>query len=118
MPQARFERRSRLTRPAEYRRVFADPERSSARGLLVLARSNDLGHPRLGLAIAKRHVKLAHDRNRIKRLVRESFRRNQHWMAPKDFIVLARGNVVGMSNEEITWVLERHWRRLASGDRG
>ena len=39
---------------------------------------NNLEHPRLGLTVAKKHLKRAHDRNRIKRLVRESFRLSQH----------------------------------------
>lgn len=43
--------------------------------LLALARPNEFGRHRLGLAIAKKHVPLAVKRNLIKRIVREHFRR-------------------------------------------
>ena len=74
--QARFPKRARLLKPAEFSRVFKKAHRSSDRQLTILAAPNDLDYPRLGLAISKKHAKRAVDRNRIKRIVRESFRQN------------------------------------------
>jgi ribonuclease P protein component len=68
----------RLREPAEFKRVFAKPERSTDNYFTVLAIVNELKHPRLGLAIAKKHIKRAVDRNKIKRSIRESFRLQQY----------------------------------------
>ena len=110
---ARFDRRARLLKPEQYRRVFQNPDRSAARGLLVLARPNDVGYPRLGMAFAKRHLKKAVDRNRLKRLTRESFRTHRDELAPMDFVVMARSQVRDLSNAEILEILSRHWQRLS-----
>lgn len=73
--------------------------------------SNGLGHPRLGIAISKRLTPKACDRNRIKRLVRESFRRFTATTASMDVVVrlrkpllsegieVARGQLDGMLKE-------------------
>ncbi|HFC54480.1 MAG TPA: ribonuclease P protein component, partial [Gammaproteobacteria bacterium] len=73
----RFGRHLRLLKPVEYRRVFANPVRSSDGSFTVLARANELGYPRLGLAIARKQLSTAVARNRVKRAVRESFRRHR-----------------------------------------
>jgi len=47
-------------------------------------------HPRLGLTIAKRLMHRAVDRNRVKRLIRESFRQHQSGLPRRDYVVFAR----------------------------
>jgi ribonuclease P protein component len=86
---SRFSADRRLKSGSEFDRVFASAERSSDRYFTILARLNDLGRPRLGLAISKRVAKRAVDRNRLKRLVREVFR-TQTGLRAKDYVVLAR----------------------------
>jgi len=63
----------RLHRPSEYRACYRG-RRSKGRVLMVASTANTLGWPRLGLT-ASRKVGRAHVRNRLKRWVRESFRR-------------------------------------------
>ena len=46
--------------------------------------------PRLGIAVPKRHIKTAVQRNRIKRLIRESFQVNQGRLSNKDVVILVR----------------------------
>ena len=71
-----FPKQARLLSARDYREVFAGAEaRASHRHLLLLARRNGRGHHRLGLVIAKKHVRRAVERNRIKRVAREFFRR-------------------------------------------
>ena len=65
---------------------------------------------RLGLVVAKKNVRLAVDRNRFKRLVRESFRRRQHLLEGIDIIVLARRGVVRQSNREFFKAIDEQWR--------
>lgn len=71
------------------------------------------GAARLGLVIAKRQIRRAHERNRIKRLVRESFRQlPARERAALDIIVIARHAAEEHENATIARALARHWQRL------
>ena len=74
--------------------------------------ANELGHPRLGLVVSKKNARRALDRNRIKRLVRESFRHISAALPAVDVLVLPRKHTKDAGNEEIFASLERQWRRL------
>lgn len=80
--------------------------------LLILASNNQLDLPRLGLVIAKKNVRLAVQRNRIKRHIRESFRLKQHNMPNIDAIVLARRGIDKLSDEQQAALLDQQWHRL------
>lgn len=51
---------------------------------------NVLGHPRLGMAVPRRVVRLATGRNRLKRLMREMFRLHQHDLPGLDMVARVR----------------------------
>lgn len=118
-PAARgpFPRTARLLKPTEFKNVFTR-NRASSDGLFrVLARTNDLPQSRLGLAVSRKVDKRAVGRNRIKRIVRESFRA---WNAKTvhaggrtfDVVVVARAAATTKSNDEIFRSLSRHWARI------
>ncbi|MGI9344348.1 MAG: ribonuclease P protein component [Gammaproteobacteria bacterium] len=109
---ANFTRNSRLLKPAEFDAVFAARQRSADRLFTMLYRDNGLGYPRVGLAIAKKRVRLAVDRNRIKRLVRESFRHAAAELPAVDIVVMARDQVTGASTQAVVASLSRHWDTL------
>ena len=67
---------------------------------------------RLGMAVAKKCAKRAVDRNRLKRLARESFRQHKHSLAGFDIVLLARHASVTASNAELLKSLENHWTRI------
>lgn len=107
-----FPRAKRLLTSGDFQRVFQDPERLSSAHLLVLYKPNDLGFPRLGLAIAKKHAKRAVDRNRVKRCVRESFRR-QVELPAVDIVVLAKAGVPQADSASLHETLTKLWAKLA-----
>jgi len=112
---ARFPKRARLLKPADFSRVFKDPIRSSDRLFTILAMPNaESDLPRLGLAISKKHARRALDRNRIKRIVRESFRHQQPNLPAVDFVVMARESTLKASNQELFASLSQHWNRLCA----
>jgi len=80
--------------------------------MMALARWNTLGHSRLGLVVSKKNVKLAVDRNRFKRLVRESVRLRQDQLPGVDIVVLARRGVQDMDNDALYRQLHGMWKRL------
>ncbi len=67
----------RVIRSRDFNAVYQARVRTSVGPLVVWAAPNDVGHCRLGLAISRR-VGSATARNRIRRLIRESFRLLQH----------------------------------------
>ena len=92
--------------------------RASSPHLTLLAIPNDLTHPRLGLAIPKKALKRAVWRNRVKRLVRESFRLHQHELPPIDIVVIAKGAVRDLDNPALLQLLDKLWRTLARRSKG
>ena len=75
-------------------------------------RVNELGHARLGLAISKRVSKRAVERNRIKRLLRESFRRVRHQLPPVDLMVMAREQAAGVPGSILLGEIDGLWKKL------
>lgn len=106
-----FSRELRLLAPVQFKAVFEQPLRASTPQLTLLGRPNQLEHPRLGLTVAKKHLKRAHGRNRIKRIVRESFRQKQHELPNVDFVFVAKGGIGKLDNATLFATLEKLWAR-------
>lgn len=51
-------------------------------------------YPRLGMVIGKKHCPLAVNRNRLKRIIRETFRLNQHRLSAIDLVVALKSPLV------------------------
>ncbi|MGR6982229.1 ribonuclease P protein component [Testudinibacter sp. P27/CKL/0425] len=107
----KFLRESRLLVPEQFKFVFQQPVRASRPEITILARANQLAIPRLGLTVAKKHLKRAHERNRIKRLCREYFRLHQHELPAMDFVVVAKKGIGELDNRTLTEILDKLWQR-------
>ena len=108
-----FPRTHRLVSSHDFNAVFAAPVKSSDAFFTVLARPTAGDAPaRLGLAIARKQLKRAVDRNRIKRLIRESFRLQAS--ACLDYVVMTRHTVRHQSNADLRASLSRHFQRIAA----
>jgi ribonuclease P protein component len=106
-------RQARLSKPADFKRVFDKPTVSADRAFKVLARSNDLERPRLGMAVSRQVDKRAVGRNRIKRVIRESFRQYFANTGPAmDFVVLPRRESATICNRQLRHSLDKHWVRV------
>jgi ribonuclease P protein component len=99
----------KLLTAENFQNVFSKAERFGNYSFTVLVRSNDLDHPRLGLAISKKCAKRAVDRNRIKRLFRESFRINQHKLPSVDIIAMCKPSAIKLTNHEMHEQIEKQW---------
>ena len=107
-----FSRQQRLLNPSDFKYVFDRPVKVSNAYLSVLARENGQETARLGLAVPKRQIKTAVTRNRIKRLIRESFRHNQLSLAGLDIVVLVRAGAARVANPTFLQDLDQLWDRL------
>ncbi|SFP07992.1 ribonuclease P protein component [Ectopseudomonas composti] len=109
-----FGREKRLLTPRQFKAVFDSPSgKAPGKSVLLLARDNQLDHPRLGLVIGKKSVKLAVERNRIKRQIRESFRLNQDNLTGWDIVVVARKGLGDLENGELAQQFGKLLKRLA-----
>ena len=109
-----FPSQFRLKKPEEFKKVFTDPVKSTDRYFTLLAAQNGLGFSRIGLAIAKKIIKKAVDRNLIKRTVRESFRLQRQTLGSIDIVVLARQEALLAPPVALRKSLEKHWLKLVS----
>ncbi len=108
-----FPKSSRLLIGAQFQRIFQKAEyKVSQRHFLILARRNDLSHPRLGLVVAKKNIRLAVQRNRVKRHIRETFRLQQDHLGGIDAIVLPRSGADKLSDQQLAQQLAQLWQRL------
>ncbi len=108
-----FGRSSRLLKAASFQEVFdRNSQRASSRELLCLGRPNESGIHRLGLVIAKKHVRLAVQRNRVKRIIRDSFRTHRHLFPPMDIVILARPGLAALSRQALHQELLLLWQKL------
>ncbi len=108
-----FGKSLRLLNSGDFQQVFDSASfRISHQHLLLLACHNGRGSPRLGLVVAKKHLRLAVDRNRIKRLCRESFRKRQADFADLDLIILSRNGLDKLDNANVFSLLDHQWQRL------
>ena len=109
---ASYPRLVRLTEASEYRRVHSKAGRYSSSGLILLFTQNSLNYGRLGLAISKKHLKHATQRNLVKRLIREQFRHSQSSMLGVDIVVLSRANLANLERKQIWQELEKLFEKL------
>lgn len=112
-----FNRESRLLTPGHFQSVFKKPIRFGSSHFTILVTPSNLPNDscknnRLGLAIAKKRVKLAVQRNRIKRIIRESFRLNQHDLPAIDMVVMVKSGIDQLDNTEINKQLSKIWRKI------
>lgn len=109
----RFSKNSRLLDAAAFGRVFEKATRSRDKWFTVLCRRNDRSIARLGLAISKKNCKRASDRNRLKRVIRESFRHHQDELDGLDIIVMNKTAAADENNKALSDSLETHWQNCS-----
>ncbi|MCH9671849.1 MAG: ribonuclease P protein component [Gammaproteobacteria bacterium] len=107
-----FRRTQRLTNSVDYGRVFKEATRSADDSVVVLARRNGGGPARLGLAIGKKAVRRAVDRNRIKRIARETFRHQQQLLVGLDIVILARHGLGSNGVADLRERFDKHFIRV------
>jgi ribonuclease P protein component len=66
----------------------------------------------LGIVVAKKKVRRAHERNRVKRLARESFRLHQQQLDLLDIVVMPKVGIEAIPNAELQQQLQFAWQKL------
>lgn len=110
-----FPKQVRVRSSRDFDLAFSSGRRDSSAAMLVVARENGLGWSRLGLSTGKRFGE-SHQRNRAKRLLRESFRLEQHDLpVGYDFIIVPRADGFPDHMELLRPLLAAALRRVIHG---
>ncbi|MGA1073094.1 MAG: ribonuclease P protein component [Pseudohongiellaceae bacterium] len=108
MSENAFPKTARLLSPKDYKPVFDNSRyKVSTKQFLLLATASQARRPRLGLVIAKKNVSKAVQRNRLKRVLRESFRLRQSEIPLIDIVVLARKDADKLAPLELRKMIDR-----------
>jgi len=97
---------------ADFDRVFADARSFRNRSFTLLVRQSGQETARIGFIIAKKKVRLSVDRNRIRRVVRESFRHWREKLPSVDVIFISQSGVAAMPNPKLFSSLEKQWLQI------
>lgn len=81
--------------------------------LLLLSRPAPNGSARLGFILAKKNIRTAVARNRIKRCAREVFRLHYAEWPPLDIILMGRKELGSLSHAQLHDLIEKQLRRLS-----
>jgi ribonuclease P protein component len=97
----KFPKSARLRKRPEFLKLSRTGRKIHSTHFVVLSGTNDCGETRLGITVSSK-VGNAVTRNRIKRSVREFFRRRRHELgAGLDFLVIARNSASEISSQKI-----------------
>jgi ribonuclease P protein component len=110
----KFPRLHRLKSAMEFKQVWRSAKRFSTQYITIYSCPNNLGFSRLGLSISKKHIRNATDRNRIKRVARETFRLNQTRLGNKDMVVVAYKGANLLSKPEQQQRFQDLWKRIGA----
>jgi ribonuclease P protein component len=101
-----FTHAQRLLSPADFTRVLKSGKRHANRWFTVIYAPGPVPRPRLGLTVSRKVSRSAVQRNRIKRLVRESFRKHASTLPAIDIVVMVRPGAAACENMELANSIE------------
>lgn len=105
---------ARLLKPADFSALRGASRRVGASHFVAEVGNTVQSCCRLGQAVSRRVSKRAVDRNRIKRVVRESYRHARSGLPARDILLIARSSAVAQSNLALREDLARLWGKLAA----
>ena len=112
MDRASLKKKNRLLDKKKFDFVFQSPLKTSDKYFTLLFCKNNKSYSRLGLVISKKKCKLAVNRNKIKRIIRESFRTNKNSLNGYDVVVLNKHTTYNGDSSMLRKSLKNHWQKI------
>ena len=110
----RFGAELRLRSKLQFDSVYAGGRRIDDRFFALRVKANGLPHARVGLAVAVKTAGSGVARNRLRRLIRESFRLAQHELPAVDIVVGAKFPAREVPAATLRDSLATLWKRVIS----
>lgn len=103
MTDCDYPRRYRITEKKDFDRVFSARSGSvRVRALVAIWAPNSLQHPRLGMAASRKNLRTAVRRNRLRRILRETFRLHRTRLPAIDIVIMVRREIGEVANDAWT----------------
>lgn len=113
-PRLRLGPEKRLRSKLQFDAIYASGRRIDDRFFGLRVMPNGLAHPRIGLAVAVKTAGTGAERNRLRRIVRESFRLAQHTLPAVDIVVGAKNPTREAPSANLRASLATLWQRVAT----
>lgn len=110
----KFPKKQRLLDTVDFQSVFNEGKKQSCRFFAIIRKKNDLTYPRLGMRVGKKAIREANQRNKIKRIIRESFRLHKTGLTECDYVVIIYAAANTIQKTELRQHLDEQWVRLKS----
>ncbi|WP_168895299.1 ribonuclease P protein component [Enterobacteriaceae endosymbiont of Donacia tomentosa] len=106
-----FSKKKRLLTSLDFDFVFKNPNKIYSKYFIILSRKNKIKYSRIGIIISKKKIYKTCNRNRIKRIIREYFRLNQHLLCILDYIIIiSNKKIINLNNLNFKNYLENIWK--------
>ncbi len=97
-----FQSKNLILKNHDFGEVFKKGKTCTTKNFVLRFNDNSLGYPRLGVVVGKKIFASAVKRNRLKRIIREIFRRNKHRFNSLDVVVVANKRNEGILDYDTT----------------
>lgn len=108
----KFSFKLRLYKKAHFKNVFQKGKKIVCKNAAVFFCRNSQKQPRIGIVVSRKNINRANVRNKIKRIVREVFRKKQNELAPIDIVVLVYKEAATATNKELFECIEMQLQKI------
>lgn len=108
-----FTRKDRLLTSCEYREIFQRAHKISSDSITVFFKKNTINRARLGFIISKKYIKNSVDRNRIRRIIRESFRFSKLILKKFDIVILVKQKISRQDKKALRQKIDLLWEKIS-----
>ena len=114
MTQFSFPKNKRILKKKDFKRLSEQGKKVLTQYFIAIVTKGAENNNRIGITASKK-VGNAPERNRIKRLIREYFRhRQENNPETKDINIIARKDIVSLSNKEIFKELDKLFNKISA----
>lgn len=96
-----FPAKFKLKTSRDFCNILSEGTKTHSENFILYAKPNSLGFPRLGVSVGKKASASSVRRNRMKRVLREVFRRNKPAFSSNDVVFVIKNDVSGKKFSEL-----------------